>query len=158
MNNHYLVALDPTAEAGEAALPLATYAANLSPDGIPREVRERACWLLLDLVGIARRARSEAPAVPSLLATVGELGLGAGEASVVGDEAGYGPAAAALVNGALAHALDADACELYTDVPGVFTTDPRATPSRNAFAQGNNRAGHTFGLGLGGDIGVGDMA
>ena len=26
---------------------------------------------------------------------------------------------------ALAHALEADACELYTDVPGVFTTDPR---------------------------------
>ncbi len=26
---------------------------------------------------------------------------------------------------ALAHALDADTCELYTDVPGVFTTDPR---------------------------------
>lgn len=26
---------------------------------------------------------------------------------------------------ALAHSLGADACELYTDVPGVFTTDPR---------------------------------
>src|SRR5947208_12936337 len=26
---------------------------------------------------------------------------------------------------ALAHALDADACELYTDVSGVFTADPR---------------------------------
>jgi aspartate kinase len=26
---------------------------------------------------------------------------------------------------ALAHALDADACELYTDVPGVFSADPR---------------------------------
>ncbi len=26
---------------------------------------------------------------------------------------------------ALAHALEADACELYTDVPGVFTADPR---------------------------------
>ncbi|MFQ5558152.1 MAG: aspartate kinase [Acidimicrobiales bacterium] len=26
---------------------------------------------------------------------------------------------------ALAHVLGADACELYTDVPGVFTTDPR---------------------------------
>ena len=26
---------------------------------------------------------------------------------------------------ALAHALEAEACELYTDVPGVFTTDPR---------------------------------
>jgi nucleotide-binding universal stress UspA family protein len=30
MNNHYLVALDPTAEAGEAALPLATYAAKVT--------------------------------------------------------------------------------------------------------------------------------
>lgn len=29
---------------------------------------------------------------------------------------------------ALARALDADACELYTDVPGVFTTDPRVCP------------------------------
>src|SRR5690606_1097247 len=29
---------------------------------------------------------------------------------------------------ALAHALEADACELYTDVPGVFTTDPRIVP------------------------------
>ncbi len=30
---------------------------------------------------------------------------------------------------ALAHALAADACELYTDVSGVFTTDPRVVPS-----------------------------
>ncbi len=29
---------------------------------------------------------------------------------------------------ALAHALDADACEIYTDVPGVFTADPRVVP------------------------------
>ncbi len=29
---------------------------------------------------------------------------------------------------ALAHTLMADACELYTDVPGVFTTDPRVCP------------------------------
>jgi len=29
---------------------------------------------------------------------------------------------------ALAHALGADSCELYTDVPGVFTTDPRLVP------------------------------
>jgi aspartate kinase len=29
---------------------------------------------------------------------------------------------------ALAHALDADACELYTDVSGVFTSDPRLVP------------------------------
>ncbi len=30
---------------------------------------------------------------------------------------------------ALAHALDADACELYTDVPGVFSADPRVVPA-----------------------------
>jgi aspartate kinase len=29
---------------------------------------------------------------------------------------------------ALAHALGADACELYTDVSGVFTADPRVVP------------------------------
>ncbi len=29
---------------------------------------------------------------------------------------------------ALAHALDAHSCELYTDVPGVFTADPRLVP------------------------------
>ena len=31
---------------------------------------------------------------------------------------------------ALAHALDADSCELYTDVSGVFTADPRLVPRR----------------------------
>jgi aspartate kinase len=30
---------------------------------------------------------------------------------------------------ALAHALDAHSCELYTDVPGVFTADPRLVSS-----------------------------
>jgi aspartate kinase len=30
---------------------------------------------------------------------------------------------------ALAHALGADMCELYTDVSGVFTTDPRVVPT-----------------------------
>jgi aspartate kinase len=30
---------------------------------------------------------------------------------------------------ALAHPLDAHSCELYTDVPGVFTADPRLVPS-----------------------------
>jgi aspartate kinase len=29
---------------------------------------------------------------------------------------------------ALCHALEGDACELYTDVPGVFTADPRIVP------------------------------
>ncbi|NNK92341.1 MAG: aspartate kinase, partial [Acidimicrobiia bacterium] len=35
---------------------------------------------------------------------------------------------------ALAHALGADACELYTDVSGVFTTDPRVVPTARKMA------------------------
>jgi aspartate kinase len=36
---------------------------------------------------------------------------------------------------ALAHALDAEVCELYTDVSGVFTADPRLVPSARKIAQ-----------------------
>ena len=35
---------------------------------------------------------------------------------------------------ALAHALEADVCELYTDVPGVFTADPRLVPTARRIA------------------------
>jgi aspartate kinase len=35
---------------------------------------------------------------------------------------------------ALAHAMGADACELYTDVSGVFTADPRVVPSARRMA------------------------
>jgi aspartate kinase len=35
---------------------------------------------------------------------------------------------------ALAHALDAEACELYTDVSGVFNADPRLVPSARRMA------------------------
>ncbi len=35
---------------------------------------------------------------------------------------------------ALAHALDADACELFTDVSGVFTSDPRLVPDATRMA------------------------
>ncbi len=36
---------------------------------------------------------------------------------------------------ALAHALGGDACELYTDVSGVFTADPRIVPSARRLAR-----------------------
>ncbi|MBA2279727.1 MAG: aspartate kinase [Acidimicrobiia bacterium] len=36
---------------------------------------------------------------------------------------------------ALAHALGADACELYTDVPGVFSADPRVVPKARRMAR-----------------------
>jgi aspartate kinase len=36
---------------------------------------------------------------------------------------------------ALAAVLDADACEIYTDVPGVFSTDPRIVPEARKLAR-----------------------
>jgi aspartate kinase len=36
---------------------------------------------------------------------------------------------------ALAKALDAEACELYTDVPGVFSADPRVVPGARRLAK-----------------------
>ncbi|MGH8696751.1 MAG: MmgE/PrpD family protein, partial [Burkholderiales bacterium] len=87
---------------------LADFVARTSYDALPAEVRERAKWLVTDMVGIALRARHEAESTPALLAAVERLGLGQGKASVIGDERGCSPTAAALVNGTLAHSLDFD--------------------------------------------------
>ncbi len=87
---------------------LADFVARISCDALPAEVRSRATWLVTDMVGIALRARHEAESTPALLAAVERLGLGQGKAAVIGDERGYSPPAAALVNGALAHSLDFD--------------------------------------------------
>lgn len=87
---------------------LANFCANVSTASLPAEVVERTSLLLLDLVGSIVRARSEAVVAPPLLATVAAMGLDNGTARVFGDPAGYAPAGAALLNGALAHALDFD--------------------------------------------------
>lgn len=87
---------------------LAGFAAGLDPGAVPLEVRERAKLLILDTVGIAVRARSDADSTPAMMAAVDALGLAHGQASVFGDAGGYAPAGAALVNGALAHSLDFD--------------------------------------------------
>lgn len=87
---------------------LSEFAAGVSYDGLPAEVTLRAKMLIMDLVGIALRARHDAASTPSLLAAVGKLGLGQGSASVIGEEAGFAPPGAALLNGALAHSLDFD--------------------------------------------------
>ncbi len=60
--------------------------------------------------------------------------LAQGRTPVVGGSQGVSPSRDVTFLGrggsdttavALAHALDAESCELYTDVPGVFTADPR---------------------------------
>lgn len=87
---------------------LSEFVAAVSYDGLPADVAERTKMLIMDLFGIALRARHDAASTPSLLAAVGKLGLGRGSASVIGDEAGFAPPGAALLNGALAHSLDFD--------------------------------------------------
>jgi aspartate kinase len=64
--------------------------------------------------------------------------LGAGRVPVVGGAQGMstdrdvtflGRGGSDTTAVALAHALDADVCDIYTDVSGVFTADPRVVPS-----------------------------
>lgn len=87
---------------------LSRFVADIAYDELPEAVRERAKLLVLDLVGIAVRARHDADSTPAMMAAVRDLGLTGGAAAVIGDQAGHAPAGAALVNGALAHSLDFD--------------------------------------------------
>ncbi|HEY4333384.1 MAG TPA: aspartate kinase [Ilumatobacteraceae bacterium] len=48
-----------------------------------------------------------------------------------------GRGASDLTASALARALDADACEIYTDVTGVFTADPRIVPQARKLSHVN---------------------
>ena len=102
---------------------LATFAADLAYDDLPIEVVERTKRLILDLTGVMVRARHDAESTASLIAAVKRLGMADGPCSVFGDDAGYAPPAAALINGTLAHSLDFDdthaAGSLHSSAPIV---------------------------------------
>jgi len=87
---------------------LARFVAELGFDTLPQEVVERTRLLVLDHVGIALRARNAAALNTAATAALASLGLSSGNASVIGDAAGYAPPAAAFYNGNLAHSLDFD--------------------------------------------------
>lgn len=87
---------------------LSEFAAGLSYEALPAPVRARAKLLVLDLVGIALRARHDVESTASLIGAAEQLGLAAGQISVIGDDRGYAPPGAALINGTLAHSLDFD--------------------------------------------------
>jgi 2-methylcitrate dehydratase PrpD len=82
--------------------------AGLRLEALPQAVVSRVRSLFLDLCGIAIRARHDAESSEPLLASVRALGLAQGTARVMGEPAGFAPAGAALLNGALAHSLDFD--------------------------------------------------
>ena len=93
---------------GEITRQLAEFASRIDYETLPGAVRERTKALVSDHVAIAYRARQEAAISPSIVSALGRLGLGAGQASVIGDTRTYAPPAAAFFNGALAHCLDFD--------------------------------------------------
>ena len=82
---------------------LAEFAAGISYDTLPAEVRERVKALALDLIGIMLRARHDGESTAALMAAAGRLGLAGGACTVIGDAAGYVPPGAAMLNGTLAH-------------------------------------------------------
>jgi 2-methylcitrate dehydratase PrpD len=110
---------------------LAEFAARISYEKLPFEVKERSKWLITDVVGIALRARHEAESTPSLLAAATDLGLAQGRATVIGDHATYSPPGAALINGTLAHSLDFD----DTHAPGSIHSSAPIVPAALAAAE-----------------------
>ena len=87
---------------------LAEFAAGIDFASLDSEVVERTRMLLMDQVGISIRGRNDAGLSASMAAALRHLGLGSGNASVIGDGAAYSPPAAALFNGNLGHSLDFD--------------------------------------------------
>lgn len=87
---------------------LAEFSSAIRLDTLPPAVVARARFLVLDLVGNMVRARHDSESTPALLAAAKALGLRHGECGVFGEAAGWSPAGAALLNGALAHSLDFD--------------------------------------------------
>ncbi|MGI9335621.1 MAG: MmgE/PrpD family protein, partial [Gammaproteobacteria bacterium] len=87
---------------------LASFAASIAYDSVPEAVAERTRALIMDQFGIALRARHEAELTGAALAAVNELGMGAGNATVLGEAKGYAPPAAAFLNGVFGHSLDFD--------------------------------------------------
>ncbi|MGH6662536.1 MAG: MmgE/PrpD family protein, partial [Rhodospirillales bacterium] len=78
---------------------ISEFAAGISYDALPRQVVERAAMLVMDMVGIAVRARHDAESTPALIGGAAKLGLDGGGSVVIGDRRGFRPTGAALVNG-----------------------------------------------------------
>lgn len=123
---------------------LAEFAANLRFEDIPPTVVERTKLLVLDLVGIAVRARFDSDSTPATFAAVTALEMDGGSCSVFGDRGGYAPPAAALLNGALAHSLDFD----DTHAPGSLHPGAPVVPAALAMAEKTGASGHDLIAGI----------
>src|SRR5712672_112766 len=97
------IAVQQTAELTRT---LAAQATTLSYDALPEPVRALARQCVLDYYGVAL-AGADDPLAKILLDEFAEAG-GAAQASIIGDKAQLPALSAALVNGAIGHALDYD--------------------------------------------------
>ncbi len=123
---------------------ISEFVAGVSYDTLPAEVTERTKVLVMDLVGIAVRARHEADSTPSLLAATHKLGLAHGEGSVIAEGTGFAPPGAALVNGTLAHSLDFD----DTHAPGSIHPSAPIVPAALAAAEMTGSSGRELIAGI----------
>ena len=100
---------------------LAQFAADLTYQDLPDTVVDRCKRLVLDTVGIIVCARHDAESTPAMVSAVEKLEMAGGSCAVLGDNKRYTPAAAALLNGTLAHSLDFDdthaAASLHSSAP-----------------------------------------
>ena len=109
---------------------LSAFSAGIKLADLPADVVTRARFLLLDLVGNIVRGRHDAESTPAMIAAAQALGFAHGTARVFADNATYGPAGAAFLNGALAHSLDFD------DTHAAGTLHPGAPVIPAAIAAG----------------------
>ncbi len=124
---------------------LARFAAGLRFETLPEPVVRRAKALALDLLGSAARARGGAAAASSILAMLAQMGLdGPGAATVIGDARGYAPPIAALLNGALGHALDFD----DTHAPSSLHPSAPVVPAALAAGEAVGASGKTVLAGI----------
>jgi 2-methylcitrate dehydratase PrpD len=115
---------------------LAAQASAVSYDALPEPVRELARQCVLDYLGVALAGADDALAT-ILLDELGEAG-GAEQASIIGHKARLPALSAALVNGAIGHALD------YDDVNLAMPGHPSVAilPGLLALAEQRRSSGH----------------
>jgi 2-methylcitrate dehydratase PrpD len=130
-----MTALALGAETQTPAAQLASFAIALDYDEIPSEVTEATKLHLLDACGCAIGAYGLGSA--AYVRTAAREIAGAGTASVVGEESGWAPAAAALSNGALVHALDFD----DTHTPSICHISAVVVPAALAVAEARGLSG-----------------
>lgn len=82
-------------------------AVQIAGQALPRKIRDATAQLVMDSFGVTMGA-SRAPGIGELIAAMRALEPQGGSATILVDGTAAGPATAALVNGAAAHALEFD--------------------------------------------------